>query len=79
MRSGSVSVAVVRSRTEGQLIVGLLASHGIDAAVFADDAGGLHPQLQAEGVYVLVASSDEAAARELLAAVDGDTGQVSGG
>jgi hypothetical protein len=66
----TVSVAVVASRTEAELIAGLLAAHDLTAVVAADDAGGQYPQLQAEGVHVLVAPSDEAAARELLAADD---------
>ena len=37
------------------------------AAVAADDAGGQEPQLQLQGVRVLVAPPDEAAARQLLA------------
>jgi hypothetical protein len=63
----TVSVAVVASRTEAELIVGLLRSHGRRAAVAADDAGGQEPQLQIQGVRVLVAPSDEASARRLLA------------
>jgi len=35
--------------------------------VSADDAGGQEPQLQVQGVRVLVAPSDEASARQLLA------------
>jgi Putative prokaryotic signal transducing protein len=65
----TVSLAVVDSRTEAELIVGLLRSHGLRAAVAADDAGGQEPQLQIQGVRVLVARSDEAAARQLLADV----------
>ena len=68
MEGAAVSVAVVASRTEADLIVGLLESHGVKAAVLADDAGGQYPQLQADGVHVLVARSDEEAARRLLAA-----------
>ena len=64
---GTVSVAVVDSRIEAELIAGLLRSHGVRAAVSADDAGGQEPQLQQDGVRVLVARSDEADARELLA------------
>jgi hypothetical protein len=60
-------VAVVTSRTEAELIVGLLRSHGLSAAVAADDAGGQEPQLQIQGVRVLVVPSDEASARRLLA------------
>jgi hypothetical protein len=73
MDGSAVSVAVVASRTEAELIVGMLRSHGLRAAVSADDAGGEEPQLQLQGVRVLVAPSDEAPARRLLAAADDDT------
>jgi hypothetical protein len=62
-----VSVAIVATRTEADLIVGMLRSNGLRAAVSADDAGGQEPQLQLQGVRVLVAPADEAAARQLLA------------
>jgi len=67
----TVAVAVVDSRIEAELIAGLLRSHGVRAAVVADDAGGQEPQLQLDGVRVLVARSDEAIARELLADTSG--------
>ncbi len=60
-------MAVVTSRTEAELIVGLLRSHGLRAAFSADDAGGTVPQLQLDGVEVLVARADEAEARRILA------------
>jgi hypothetical protein len=61
---------VVDSRTEGELVAGLLRSYGVPAAVVTDDAGGQEPQLQLQGgVRVLVPASDEAEARRLLAAV----------
>ena len=63
----TVPLAVVTSRTEAELIAGLLRSNGLRAAVSADDAGGQDPQLQLEGVRVLVAPSDEAEARQILA------------
>jgi hypothetical protein len=66
----TVPVAVVSSRAEADLIVGLLHSHGLTAVVSADDAGGQYPQMQVDGVRVLVARSDEALARRLLAATD---------
>jgi len=66
----SVPVAVVASRAEAELIVGMLRSNGLRAAVAADDAGGQEPQLQLQGVRVLVAPSDEAPARQLLAAAE---------
>jgi hypothetical protein len=70
----TVPVAVVTSRTEAELIVGMLRNNQLTAAVSADDAGGQEPELQAQGVRVLVAPSDEASARRLLAAVN-DTPQ----
>jgi len=71
VEGATVPVAVVPSRTEAELIVGMLRSNGLRAAVSADDAGGQDPQLQqVQGVRVLVAASDEASARQLLAAVN---------
>jgi hypothetical protein len=70
MDGATVSVAVVASRTEAELIVGLLRSQGLNAAVAADDAGGQEPQLQLQGVRVLVAPADEASARRLIAAAN---------
>jgi putative signal transducing protein len=67
---GTVPVAVVDNRIEAELIAGLLRSHGVRAAVVADDAGGQEPQLQQDGVRVLVARSDEAVARQILATAD---------
>jgi hypothetical protein len=69
VEGGTVSVAVAGSRTEADVIVGLLRSHGLRAAVAADDAGRQEPALQlSSGVRVLVAASDEDAAREVIAA-----------
>jgi hypothetical protein len=42
----------------------------VSAAVSADDAAGQYPQMQIEGVRVLVGPADEASARRLLAAAD---------
>jgi hypothetical protein len=75
----TVPVAVVASRTEAELIVGLLRSNGLRAAVSADDAGGQDPQLQLQGVRVLVAPSDEASARRILAAVDDHPSSIEHG
>ena len=79
MDGATVSVAVVTSRIEAELIVGLLRSHGLRAAFAADDAGGQEPQLQLQGVRVLVAPSDEASARRLLTAADVTAGPAGGG
>ncbi len=67
MDGAAVPVAVVTSRAEAELIAGLLRSNGLRAAVLADDAGGQDPQLQLDGVRVLVAPEDEATARQFLA------------
>lgn len=76
VKGATVSVAVVGSRSEAELIVGLLQSYGLRAAVSADDAGGREPQLQLQGVRVLVASTDEASAREILDAVEDPAGSA---
>ena len=64
--TATVCVAVVGDRATADLMVGMLRSHGIKAAVSTDDAGGVEVALQAQGVRVLVASSDAATARRLL-------------
>lgn len=82
VESAPVTVAVVTSRIEADLIVGLLQSNGLDAAVSADDAGGQEPQLQLQGVRVLVAPSNEAEARRILADTENpaeDTAEQLGG
>jgi hypothetical protein len=66
----SVPVARAASRIEAELIVGMLRNNGVRAVVSADDAGGIEPPLQLQGVRVLVPHSDEAQARRLLADVD---------
>jgi Putative prokaryotic signal transducing protein len=67
-----VTVAVVANRIEAELAVGVLRSQGLKAGFFADDAGGQEPQLQLQGVHVLVAEADEAEAREILADIRAD-------
>jgi len=62
-------MTTIGSRAEADLVVGLLRSHGLRAAVATDDAGGQEPQLDLQGVRVLVPSADEAPARELLGTV----------
>ena len=65
-----VTVAVVPSRAEAELVVGLLRANGVRAGYTADDAGGQEPQLQLTGVRVTVAAEDEAVARQLLSTED---------
>jgi hypothetical protein len=69
-------VAQVPSEVEAQIIVGLLQSEGIPAAVTTDAAGGVEPQLElSQSVRVLVRGEDEERARALIAASQEGTGQ----
>ena len=68
--SAPAVVAQTSSTLEGQLIVGMLKAHGLAATILGDDAGGQHPQWQlTDGVRVIVAARDAAAAQALLADV----------
>lgn len=62
----SVTVAVVNSRTEAELIVGMLRNNGIKAYASPDDLGGVDLALQAQGVRVLVSEIDKQATLKLL-------------
>jgi putative signal transducing protein len=74
MSGAPVEVAFVDSRSEADLIVGLLRSNGLRAGIFADDAGGTNPELQISGgVRVMVDPADEADARQLLAEVQAES------
>jgi hypothetical protein len=66
--SATVILTVVANRTEAELIVGMLRSGGLKAAVPAHGFGarGLQPR----GVPVLVAPDDEEEARQFLATVE---------
>src|SRR3984957_141075 len=79
LEGGLVPVAIVPSRTEAELIVGMLRNYDLRAVVSADDVGGQDPALQNQGVRVLVAPSDEAAARQLLAAAEDTSSGASHG
>lgn len=59
-------LAVVGSRQEAELIVGMLKNHGIQAVVSADDAGRVDLALQAQGVRVLVPDSEVSRAQHLM-------------
>jgi hypothetical protein len=70
-RMSLVTVATYRFRHEADFARHILAELGINAIVFADDAGGWHPELLlTRPVRLLVAAEDLAAAREAL--VDDD-------
>lgn len=62
----SITVSIVNSRAEAELVAGMLRNHGINARVSADDLGGVDLALQAQGVRILVPTADEHQARRLL-------------
>jgi hypothetical protein len=62
-----VPVAAFGTRSEAEIVQGLLASAGIDASVSADDAGGAYPFVLSGGAEVLVDEDDVEAASEVLA------------
>jgi hypothetical protein len=72
--NATIPLTVVASRTEADLLVGLLSSYGLTAVVSTDNAGGQEPQLDLQGVRVLVAPSDEIEARRVLADVNNNSG-----
>ena len=66
--SATAIVTVVTSRTEAELIVGMLRSGGLRATIGVHGSRGRDPRLR--GIPVLVAPDDEEAARECLASLD---------
>ena len=66
-------VATFPTRTEAEVIQGLLASAGIDSSIAADDAGGAFPFALSGGAKVLVEESDLEAASKLVAGKSGHT------
>jgi Putative prokaryotic signal transducing protein len=64
-----IPIGTYASRSEAEIVEGLLASNGIAASISSDDAGGAYPfELSGGGAQVLVDESDAKAASELLAA-----------
>ena len=65
--TNGVSVQTFATRDAAEVAASLLRSNGIASRIFADDCGGLYPNLSlAEGVHLVVSPSDVEAARELL-------------
>lgn len=72
----AVLIETFPNRIAAEMAAGLLEAEGIEALVMADDAGGTYPALQfVRGVRLLVASQDEARAREILAAMEEGSGE----
>lgn len=67
MTDALVEVATARDRFEGDLLVALLESEGIEALLFVDDAAQMYGSLgQIEPVTIRVRAEDAEAARQIL-------------
>jgi hypothetical protein len=62
-----IPIGTYATRTEAEVVEGLLASAGIAASIRADDAGGAYPFVLSGGAQVLVDESDAKAASQVLA------------
>jgi type III secretory pathway lipoprotein EscJ len=62
-----VPVATFGTRSEAEIVQGLLVSAGIDASISADDAGGAYPFVLSGGAQLLVDENDVEAATQVLA------------
>jgi hypothetical protein len=70
-----VPVAAYATRSEAEIVQGLLASTGIDSSLSADDAGGAYPFVLSGGAQLLVDEDDVEAASELIATGPGESWQ----
>ena len=59
------------------MMVGMLRNHGVRAMVSADDVGATDPALAAQGVRVLVAAENAAAARRLVGEDGGEPAHLN--
>ena len=73
-----VPVATYATRSEAEIVQGLLESAGIEASLSADDAGGAYPFVLSGGAHVLVDESDAEAASELIASPPGEPSETTG-
>jgi hypothetical protein len=62
-----VPVATFGTRSEAEIVQGLLASAGIDASISADDAGAAYPFVLSGGAQLLVDENNVEAATQVLA------------
>ena len=62
-----VPVATFGTRSEAEIVQGLLASAGIDASISADDAGAAYPFVLSGGAQLLVDEDDVKTATQVLA------------
>ncbi len=73
-----IELKVVYSEIEAQIIMSHLSDENIDSLIDKDDAGGMHPHLQAtQGVSILVKEEDYEKAKEIIEIKDNQTEQSS--
>jgi hypothetical protein len=69
-----ITIGTYTTRTEAEIVAGLLDAAGISASIQADDAGGAYPFEFSGGAQVLVDESDAQSASQLLAERTDETG-----
>ena len=62
-----IAIGTHATRTEAEIVEGLLESAGISASIRADDAGGAYPFEFSGGAQVMVDESDAETASQVLA------------
>jgi hypothetical protein len=67
-----IPIGTYATRTEAEIVEGLLESAGISASIRADDAGGAYPFEFSGGAQVMVDESDAEAASQVLAERTGE-------
>ena len=62
-----VTLITCNSHSEADIIKGKLASFGVEAVIFSDDEGGLHPGMaMVNGVQIKVKEEDLEKAKEII-------------
>jgi Putative prokaryotic signal transducing protein len=62
-----IAIRTLATRSEAELVRGLLESSGISAWVSTDDAGGVYPFQLSDGAQVMIRETDVDAAENVLA------------
>jgi hypothetical protein len=65
--TSQIAIRTYTTRSEAELVRGLLESSGISAWVSTDDAGGVYPFQLSDGAHVIILESDRKAAEDVLA------------
>ncbi len=61
-----ITIRTVTTRTEAELVRGLLESAGIPAWISTDDAGGVYPFQLSDGARVMIREGGQDAAESVL-------------